>query len=162
MQTIQFVPGAVATPNAITLPAGAPDIEAVVLAQIARLPAGLADHDPADIVAAIDDHAVHSHNLTVGAAALAVPCGASAGANDLVDGAGQLIPAADPTGVNDIAAVQAHAGSAVPVAHAGGNPVVAAVPTRITTRTFSLDVNTLVGDVLSLDYLEVGERVLVS
>jgi len=162
MVRIEFVPGAIATPNAITIPAGTPDIQAVVLAQICRLPAGLADHAPADIVAAIADHAVHSHDLTVGAVAMAVPAGASAGGNDLVDGAGQLIPAADPTGVNDIAGVQAHAGSAVDVVHAGGNSVVAAVPTIITTRTFSLDVNTLVGDVVALDYLEVGERVLVS
>jgi hypothetical protein len=42
------------------------------------------------------------------------------------------------------------------------NPVVAAVATRLSTRTISLDVNTQLGDILTLAYLEVGERALVS
>jgi hypothetical protein len=37
--------------------------------------------------------------------------------------------------------------------------VVDANPTLVTARTISLDVNTLVGDMLTLAYLEVGERV---
>jgi len=64
-----------------------------------------------------------------------------------------------------VAAVDDHATADVALAladHIGANPVVAAVPTRLTTRTFSLDVNTLVGDLLTLNYLEVGEQVLVS
>ena len=160
MQTIQFVPGAIVSPNPITIPDVAPDIEAVVSAQITRLPVGLADHEPADIIAAIADHAVHGHDMTLVApagAGTAVTAPAVAGPIEQAGG-----PVTNPGAVDDLAAVQAHAGSAVAVAHTGGNPVVAAVPTRLTTRTISLNVNTLVGDVLSLDYIEVGERVPVS
>jgi hypothetical protein len=60
------------------------------------------------------------------------------------------------------AAAVAHAAGAAPIVHAGGNPIVAAVPTRLSARTFSLSVNTLVGDMVELNYREVGERVLVS
>lgn len=160
MQTIQFVPGAIVSPNPITIPAAAPDIQAVVSAQIVRLPVSLANHLPAAVVAAIADHAAHGHNITMvgpagGGAAVTAPV--VPGPLEQVGG-----PVVNPAAVDVLAAAQAHAGSAVPVAHAGGNPVVAAVPTRITRRTFSLDVNTLVGDVLTLDYIEVGERVLVS
>jgi len=167
MQIVQFVPGAIVTPNPITLPASAPDIDVVVSAQIVRLPAGLADHDPADIVAAIAAHAVHAHDMqsTGQAGAPTQALGTNAGIDELQDDGAAAVHTI-PGGVaglgiqDDGAAV--HAGSAVPVAHAGGNPVVAAVPTRLTTRTISLNVDTLVGDVLSLDYIEVGERVLVS
>jgi len=167
MKTIKFVPGAVAFPNAITIPASAPDIFAVLGAEITRLPVALcnlAAHPDVDIIAAIDDHPVHSHDLGVGIAGMVGGgYGASAGGNDFVDGGGQVIPAADPTGVVDNALPQDHIATAIPVVHgAGADPVVAAVPTIITTRTFSLDVNTLVGDLLTLAYLEVGERVLVS
>ena len=160
MQTIQFVPGAIVSPNPITIPDAAPDIYAVVSAQIARLPASLADHDPADIVAAMADHAAHDHDITMvgpAGAGAAVTAPAAPGPLEQVGG-----PVTNPGAVDVLAAAQAHAGSAVAVAHAGGNPVVAAVPTRLTTRTISLDVNTLVGDVLSLDYIEVGEKVPVS
>ena len=204
MEIVTFVPTAIVSPNPITIPTTAPDIDAVVAAEITRLPSALADHDPADVLAAIDahaaaaiaaaiddhpqadvvaallDHPVHPHDLAVGAAAVAVPAGASAGGNDIVDGAGQVIPGGGVTGVQDNAAAQAHApgaaavphvATAVPaahaatvvaVAHAGGNPVVAAVPTKLTTRTISLNVNTLVGDLLTLSYIEVGERILAS
>jgi len=160
MRTIQFVPGAIATPNPITLPAGAPDIDAVVTAEIERLPAALADHPQADIVGALADHAVHGHDMTLvvpAGAGVAVTAPAVAGPLEQVGG-----PVTNPGAVDVLAAAQAHAAGAAAAAHVGGNPVVAAVPTRITTRTFSLDVNTLVGDLLTLNYLEVGERVLVS
>ena len=110
MRTIQFIPGLIVTPNAITLPTSAPDIEAVVSAEIERLPSSLAAHAAG---AAVDDHAAA-----------------------------------------DIAGALAN--------HVGADPVVAAVPTRLTTRTFSLDVSTALGDLLTINYLEVGERVLVS
>lgn len=74
--------------------------------------------------------------------------------------------------------ISAHAGGAVasadcgggvhehsftqPGDHTGANPVVAAIPTKLTTRTISLDVDTELGDILSLSYLQVGERVLTS
>jgi len=160
MQIIQFVPGAIATPNPITLPTSAPDIQAVVSAEIERLPAALADHAQANIVGALADHAVHGHDMT-----LVVPAGAGTAVTAPVI-AGPIEqaggPVVNPGAVDVLAAAQAHAAGAAAVAHAGGNPVVAAVPTRITTRTFSLDVNTLVGDLLTLNYLEIGERVLVS
>ncbi len=51
----------------------------------------------------------------------------------------------------------------VDVAHgAAADPVVAAVPTIATTRTLTLDVNTLLGDLVTLHYLEVGEFVRAS
>jgi hypothetical protein len=157
MKTISFVPGAVATPNPITLPTGAPDIRTVVAAEIIRLGGALADHPAADVVGAIADHAVHAHDLVVGAAAVAAPYGASAGGNDVVDGAGELIAGGGATGVQDLAAAQVHVAGAGVLAHATGNPIVAATPTKITDTTFSLNVNTLVGDVLVLVYNEVGE-----
>ncbi len=61
-----------------------------------------------------------------------------------------------------------HAGfaaGAAAVAHGasvGASPVVAAVPTKLTTRTISLDVNTVLGDLLTLSYRERGELVLAS
>jgi len=188
MKTVQFVPGAIVSPNPITLPVLAPDIDAVVTAQIIRLPTSLADHAGADVagalathlqaavVAALADHAVHAHDVIsqgVGGAP-ANALGLSAALNTLEDAGGaalHTVPGAGATGVQNNAAAQAHAvgGAAVahgagaaPLVHAGGNPIVAATPTRITTRTFSLNVNTLVGDMLELNYREVGERVLVS
>lgn len=170
MKRISFVPGAIATPAAITIPADSPDIDAVVSAQIVRLPAGMAipDHAQAAIVAALADHAVHNHNLDLTA--------------NIVDGAGTRVQATSPGGplgypgggvtvpggvggVLNNAAAQAHAAGGAAVAHGAGvgaSPVVAAVPTRLTTRTISLDVNTVLGDLLTLSYREVGERVLVS
>ncbi|MBA7646384.1 hypothetical protein ES703_54146 [subsurface metagenome] len=44
----------------------------------------------------------------------------------------------------------------------GGTIIVAATPTRMTTRIIQLNVATELGDLLSLRYLEVGERILVS
>ncbi|HUU08556.1 MAG TPA: hypothetical protein VMW61_03470 [Dehalococcoidales bacterium] len=160
MQIVQFVPGAIVTPNPITLPASAPDIQAVVSAEIERLPAALADHAQAAIIAAVADHAAHGHDITTvgpagGGGAVTAP--AVAGPLESVGG-----PVTNTGAVDVLAAAQAHAAGAAAVAHAGGNPVVAAVPTRLTTRTFSLNVDTLVGDLLTLNYLEVGERVLVS
>ncbi len=47
--------------------------------------------------------------------------------------------------------------------HVGADPVSATgAITRLTTRTFSMVNQTLAGDLLTLDYLEVGEQVLVS
>ena len=161
MQIIQFIPGAIATPNPITLPASAPDIQAVVSAEIERLPAALADHPQADIVGALADHAVHGHDMTLvtpAGAGVAVTAPAIPGPLEQVGG-----PVVNPAAVDALAAVQAHAAGAAAVPHAGGaDPVVAATPTRLTTRTISLNVNTLLGDLLTLAYLEVGERVPVS
>ena len=165
MQRVTFVPGNVVSPAAITIPTTVPDIDLVVAAVITRLPSGqtIPDHAAADVIAAIDDHAVHGHDITTVAAAgggAAVTEPAVAGPLETA-GAGQTNPAA----VDALAAAQAHAATATDVAHGasvGASPVVAAVPTKITTRTLSLDVDTELGDLLTLDYIEVGERVLVS
>jgi hypothetical protein len=44
----------------------------------------------------------------------------------------------------------------------GANPVVASTPTKVTRRTFSLDVTTLLGDLLTISFREMGERVATS
>lgn len=247
MRIIQFVPGNIVSPNPITIPTGVPNIDAVVAAEITRLPtalgvaahaaanvaacfgnhtqaqviacfqnhtqaevvaafadhplaavaAGVGNHTQAQVVAAILDHPVHAHDLLVAIAVVAEAFGASGvGVTDLESVLGQTIPGAVATGgVQNNAAVQAHQAGGAAVAHVAGvnvdhvaganvahvgvavlahvagaalahgaaaNPIVAAVPTAISTRTFSLDVNTLVGDLLSLSYIELGERVLVS
>ncbi|MFA5186796.1 MAG: hypothetical protein WC551_09990 [Patescibacteria group bacterium] len=145
MRRVLFVPGAVVSPAAITLPATEPDIADVVTAQIIRVPAGLSDH-PA-----------HTHDFVstgIGGApanAMGLPAGLDA--------------------INDAGAVGAHTvagGGASGVqdntdqTHSGADPIVAATPTKLTDRTISLNVNTELGDILELNYLEVGERILVS
>jgi len=188
MRTIQFAATAIVSPNPITLPAGAPDIDAVVTAEIERLPAALGDHTQAEVIDAIAvhaqaliagallDHPVHNHDLVSQGLGGGVTnaLGLDAGLTAIEDAGGvatHTVPGGGATGVQDNAAAQAHAAGAAPVghlvganplAHVGDDPIVAAVPTRISTRTFSLDVNTLVGDLVTLNYLEVGERVLVS
>jgi len=127
MRKVTFVPGAVVSPAAITIPADAPDIDAVVSAQIIRLPAGITV-------------AVNPHVLAGGGGAASVALAAGLFTDT---GAGGNV---------------AH----VVAANVGADPVVAAVPTRLTTRTISLNVNTALGDLLTLNYREVGERVLVS
>jgi len=146
MKIISFpVVPAVVSPNPITIPAEAPDIGAVVSAQIIRVP-------NADT---IGDHAVHAHDLVFGAAqASAVTVAVGAGA-PLGAVAAATVPGGGATGIQNLGAPQTHT-------KIGASPVVAAVPTRLTTRTFSLDVNTLLGDLVTLRYREVGERVLVS
>ena len=172
MRLITFVPGAVVSPAAITIPTESPDIDAVVSAQIVRLPSGLTipNHAQADIVAAIADHAVHAHDFIstgIGGAvanAMGLPAGLDA-INDAGAAGAHTVPGAGASGVQNNAAAQAHAAGATAVAHGanvGANPVVAAAPTKLTTRTISLDVNTVLGDLLILRYREVGERVLVA
>jgi len=177
MQTLEWIPGAIVAGNNINLPTGAPNIDVVVAAQIIRVPssladhtgaqvaAGLADHAPADVVAAIADHAAHGHDITTvvaagGGGALTDP--AVAGPLESAGG-GQVNTGA----VDVLAAAQAHAAGASPVAHAAGvdiahtgaDPIVAAVPTKVDEDTITLDVNTLVGDILKLTYNEWGSRV---
>jgi len=172
MKIIRWVPGAVVSPNPITIPDAAPDIQAVLSAEITRLPVALCDliaHPDVDIIATIDDHDVHAHDLQSTGQAPGAPAetlGMPVGLNALHDSGAAVvhtIPGGVAGGSIQNASIPAHVATAVPVTHgAGADPVVAAVPTRLTTRTISLNVDTLVGDVLSLDYIEVGERVLVS
>ena len=162
MIEIELVPGIANSPAPITIPVGMPSIDDVVSAQIWRLPRalGLDNHTQAQIVAALDPHAVHSHplafaagggggTLIAGAALLSLSAGAQ------VVGAGGV--AGD--GVRNNAAAQAHTAGGATVPHAGAAALIeAAVPTKITETTFSLDVNTALGDILTLIYLERGAR----
>jgi hypothetical protein len=134
MKRVLFVPGVVATPAPITLPADAPDIDVVVSAEIERIPAAIAAHG----------HDLVSQGL---GGAVANALGLPAGLNVLNDaGAAALhtVPKGGATGVQNSTALT------------GATPVVAAVPTLITSRTFSLSVSTALGDLLALVYQEVG------
>ena len=161
MKRILFVPGPVTNPDPITLPADAPDIDVVVSAEIERFSAAVlvADHPPADIVAAIADHAVHAHDLVIGSGGGIETGTFGTGAALESSGAGGTVVGAGAQGVQNNPAAQAHSATATPVVHGPNtvaSPVVAANPTQIDNRTFSLDVNTLAGDVLALVYQEVG------
>lgn len=115
MQRITFIPGAVATPNPITIPANVPRMAAVLAAQIVRVPSAV--RIPADTSGTTEVAEINA-------------------AGYLAVGAGGVLEPADP--------------------------VEAAVPTMVDEDTISLDVNTLLGDILTLEYIEVGERVPVS
>jgi hypothetical protein len=58
----------------------------------------------------------------------------------------------------DLAATQADHATAERHTLSGGNPVVAATPTRVDEDTITLDVNTVLGDILTLTYVAVGSR----
>lgn len=205
MRIIRWVPGAVAPVTNITIPTTAPNIAAVVGAEITRIPSSfvLAHGDSgvpvphADGVdvghanLAVADHADHAHDLisqgttappTVPLGWDAIPPGqledAGAAALHTFAGGGatgvqdQAIPAhvvtqPDDHPAADIAAALIHnaadiAAALIDHANSGVTPVVAAVPTRVSTRIITLDVATQLGDLLTLAYLEVGERVPVS
>ncbi len=208
MRTIEFIPGNIVTPNAITIPTTVPDIETVVSAVIQRLPLAVAAHsnsavpaahtdtgtDPAHAALAVDAHADHAHDFaTIGlGVGVGVALGFDAIAATQVEDAGgvalHILAGGLGTGIQDFtmpvhvvnpqpndhaaadiaAAVDDHTQAEIAAAladHLGGDPIVAGGPytvTRLTTRTISLDTTTLEGDLLTLDYLEVGERVLVS
>ena len=135
MRIIQFIPGAIASPAAITIPTSAPDIDAVVAAEIERLPSAMT----------IPDHAAHGHVIPADTSGTTVVA-------EILNG---ILGAGAGGAVQDFAAM-------VHGANVGADPVVAANPTRLTARTISLNVNTVLGDLLTLAYLEVGERVLTS
>lgn len=71
------------------------------------------------------------------------------------DAADVVLGLADHTGANVALALDNHV---VP----GVTPVVGATPVRVTARTFELNVDTELGDLLTLAYVEVGERLLVA
>jgi len=168
MKRVTYVPGAILAGANHTLPAGSPAIRSVVGAQIQRLPASLADHPGADIAGALADHAVHAHDLiTQGTGA--PPAGGAIGLDatltaleDAAIAALHTVPGGGATGVQNNAAAQTHTAGAAPVTHTGGNPVVAAVATRVNATQFTLDVDTLVGDLLTLIYNEEGEFIRAS
>jgi hypothetical protein len=168
MRRVQYVPGAIGAGGAHTLPAGSPQIDQVSDAQIWHLPVAIGmpgDHVGADVVPCIDDHPVHAHDLAVGGAVMVTPSGASAGGNDIVDGAGAAIPGGGATGVQDNALPQDHVATVVDLAHGGmapADPILNATPTKVNATQFTLNQNTILGDLLTIVYLEVGERVRAS
>jgi len=147
--------------------------------------------DVAHAALAVADHAAHAHDLISQGTGIApvVPLGfdaipltqledtgaaaphtwAGGGATGIQD---QAIPAHVVTQPDDhvpasVAAALIHdaadiAAALIDHATSGVTVAVAAVPTRQTTRIIQLDVATQLGDLLTLFYLEVGERVLVS
>jgi len=204
MEAVQYIPGAIGggAPGH-TLPLSAPDIEAVVSAEITRLPASLAAHadNPAAPVAhgagaafnhvnaAVDAHTVtqpDNHVLSLIAplgagGAVTLPNGAqmevaggpwndggataSPHANAAVDP--HVVTQPDPHPAADIvAALVDHPAADIAgalVDHVGADPVVAAgAIVRLTRRTFTLANATLEGDLLTVAYHAVGERVAVS
>lgn len=209
MKEIQWVPGAVAGNTNITIPNTAPDIEAVVLAEIARLPdtltlahgASAVDVIHADGAApvghagmVVDAHTptqADPHDLTPDVAksgAISNALGED-GAGAMETARGAVVPGmATCIDAHANADLDAHVVSAQPNDHAladivgalavhtgadvaaalinhlttGVTIVVAANPTRMTTRIIQLNVATELGDLLTLRYVEVGERMLVS
>ena len=168
MQKATFVPGAIATPNPITLPAPFANMRRVSTAQILRMPNAVVvpNHPAVDIQggAPINAHAVHAHDLIsqgLGgpvANALGLPAGLNV-LNDAGGAALHTVPGAGATGVQNNPAVQAHVfGAGAPVAHGantGATPIVAAVPTLLTSRTFSLSVSTVLGDIVELSLIHI-------
>lgn len=138
--------------------------------------------------AAVDAHTAHAHDLTIqGIAAVAAIAGTNAGFTGLeITDAGaalQTIAGAGATGVQN-SVVAAHVvtqpGAHVvtqPGAHAvtqpndhgaaahavtGTTPVVAAVATKVDRNTITLNVNTVLGDLIQLRYIPEGARLRVA
>lgn len=203
MEIVQFIPGVVVSPNAITLPTGAPDIEAVVEVVIARVQSALGAHAAGAVPvahansgvavthagAAVGPHDAHAHDLvsqgTGGAPAIpigwdnVVPTqledqGAAALHTFTADNVTGCVnadisahtvtqPTAHPA-ADIVAALNPHAaGFAGALAdHVAADIEVAMTATRISPRTFSLNLDTEVADVVILTYHEAGDRVLVA
>ena len=118
-----------------------------------------------------NDHAVHLHDLLLEIVADDVANRVNTALGPPVTfgrpAAGATITSVQATrGVQNNAAAQAHAGAAVAdhaiVAHGAlteASPVVAAVATRVDADTITLDVNTTLGDLLTLTYEVLGARV---
>lgn len=168
---IKFVPGAVLAGVNIDIPSTAPLIDAVASAYIIRTTAGVTvgNHTQAQVAGALADHAVHAHDFIstgiggVVANAMGLPAGLNA-INDAGAVGAHTVPGGGASGVQNNAAAQAHAAGAAPLAHAltGANPIVAAVPTKVDGNTITLDVPTVLGDILSLTYIPVGGRLQVA
>jgi len=205
MKRIRFVPGVAGIGVNITIPTSAPDINAVVAAEITRIPGSftvahggsavpLPHADGVPVVhanMAVANHAAHTHDIIsqgtgapptvplgwdaipptqledAGAAALHTWAGGGAtGIQDAVIAA-HVVTQPDDHDPADIAAALIHnaadvAAALIDHATSGVTPAVAAAPVKVDKRTITLDVATALGDLLTLAYYEVGERVLVS
>lgn len=141
MVRITWVPGAVTHGSNITLPSGAPPIDEIVSAQIVRIPSALADHP------------LHSHNFLIkNNATAAKSIEASASGFEANLGADVTVAGGSTGG-----GVQ----NAAAMSHTGANPVVSATATKVNSTTITLDVDTALGDLLTLVYVPVGELVRV-
>jgi len=140
-----WVPGAVTAGSNIDLPANSPPIDGVISAEIIRVPGALANH------------AAHSHDLAIvggQAAGVAIQFtpDTDAGIVGKTTATTRTLPGPANSGIQNAAAM----------AHAGASPVVTATPTKVDENTITLNVNTALGDLLTLSYVQVGERVKVS
>lgn len=204
MEIVQFTPPVVVSPNAITLPAGAPDIAVISGVVVARMQSALNAHAAGAAAiahgttavavghagAAVAQHAAHAHDLVsvgvnmapgdaIGWDAIAPTQLQDANANaalhtftaDNVTGCMEANidthvctqPTAHPA-ADIVASIAAHAaGVAGALAdHVAADIEVAMTATRISARTFSLNLDTEVADIVILSYHEVGARVSVS
>ncbi len=140
---------------------------------------------------AVDAHATHAHDLISqgqaapvavvigftfppdppiqiedeGAAALhTLPAAAATGIDDATIAAHVITQPVDHPAADIAAALAAHNVAVALIDHAtsGVTVNVPATPARISTRIIQVNVACVLGDMLTLRYLEVGERVLVS
>lgn len=202
MEIVQYIPGNIAGLATHTLPDSAPDIDAVVSAEITRLPASLGAHvdsgaavahGPGAVVghvnAAVAAHAVtqpDAHVLTLiapagGGGAVTLNNGAAievvggpftdggATASAHVNGAVDAHVVTDPDdhpAADIVGALVDHPAADIAGAlnaHIGADPVQAAgAVVKLTNRTFTLANLTALGDLLTLNYHAVGERVAVA
>jgi len=84
------------------------------------------------------------------------------GANPLVHTSAALVHVVSAVDVAHVAGAAAVHADGIPVPHVGGDPVVGATAIMVDADNISLNVDTLVGDLLTLVYQEVGDRVAVS
>lgn len=187
-----WVPGNIVTPNAHTLPTGAPGIALITGLQLLRTGSGFAvsAHAGADVSvhtgtdvsahanAAVDAHAnaavnAHVPTLNVGTVAADIMHLDDASAFSVPEAAGarELPHVVVQADAHVFTQADAHT-ITQPIAHTitqpsnhtitGADPVVAAVATRLSRTTFSLDVDTLAGDTLVLRYIQEGYLIQVA
>lgn len=135
MRRISFIPGATTAGDSIAIPTYADQIALVLDAQIVRIPAA---------------QAAHTHDFT-----LLAGKGGGAGTGTVVADTTPSIGGVTATIAGSTSATDG--GVADSAALTGADPVVAAVPTKVDATHVKLDVNTVLGDELFLDYFAVGE-----
>ena len=130
MRTV-FYPGAVTSGDNITIPTGDPDISSITSATIKRIrdSFSIADHD-IDTQVAVGGAVTNDLGHDGSSPA---QLETAAGANVTIEGA-----------------VSAHSES-------GTDPDVAATPTKVDARNFTLNVDTEDGDLVVLEYESIGE-----
>ena len=179
-----WVPGNIVTPNAHTLPTGAPGIALITGLQLLRTGSGFAvsAHAGADVSvhtgtdvsvhagSGVDAHAnaavnAHVPTLNVGTVAADIMHLDDASAFSVPEAAGarELPHVVVQADAHTFTQANAHT-ITQPSNHtiSGADPIVAAVATRLSRTTFSLDVDTLAGDTLVLRYIQEGYLIQVA